>query len=147
MALLFFLLDQALLCLARLRLIQVILSLTSQAKMCPTARQAESLAVSESNTPSDSDSPSPALSGSAPADSNDSVADTQALSDITDNPADMTGIAEQKFTVSTSAYPASQTTNNQQLPQTGNKNSALLGLGLSALTVMLGIGSKRLKQD
>ena len=100
MALLFFLLDQALLCLARLRLIQVILSLTSQA-----------------------------------------------LSDITDNPADMTGIAEQKFTVSTSAYPASQTTNNQQLPQTGNKNSALLGLGLSALTVMLGIGSKRLKQD
>lgn len=37
--------------------------------------------------------------------------------------------------------------NQQKLPQTGNENTALLGLGLSALAVMLGIGGQRLKKD
>lgn len=36
--------------------------------------------------------------------------------------------------------------NQQKLPQTGNENTVLLGLGLSALAAMLGIGGRRLKK-
>lgn len=36
--------------------------------------------------------------------------------------------------------------NQQKLPQTGNENTALLGLGLFALAAMLRIGGRRLKK-
>ena len=36
--------------------------------------------------------------------------------------------------------------NQQKLPQTGNGNTALLGLGLFALAAMLRIGGRRLKK-
>lgn len=66
---------------------------------------------------------------------------------IADNSTNPTVAIDQISAASTSNRPANQATANQQLPQTGNQNSALLGLGLSALAAMLGIGGKRLKRD
>ena len=113
-----------------------------------------------SNTPSDSGSQSAALPGDTPADSNNSAADKPSVPDsgssvadtpsplvIADNSTNPTVAIDQTSEASTSNRPANQATANQQLPQTGNKNSALLGLGLSALAAMLGIGGKRLKRD
>ena len=112
-----------------------------------------------SNKPSDSGSQSAALPGDIPADSNNSAADKPSVPDssssadtpsplvITDNSTSPTVAIDQTSAASTSNQPANQTSANQQLPQTGNKNSALLGLGLSALAAMLGIGGKRLKRD
>lgn len=100
-----------------------------------------------SNTPSDSGSQSAALPSDIPADSNSSVADTPSPLVIADNSTNPTVAIDQTSAASTSNRPANQATANQQLPQTGNQNSALLGLGLSALAAMLGIGGKRLKQD
>ena len=102
----------------------------------------------------------PALPGDTPADSNNSAADKPSVPDsgssvadtpsplvIADNSTNPTVAIDQTSEASTSNRPANQATANQQLPQTGNKNSALLGLGLSALAAMLGIGGKRLKRD
>lgn len=113
-----------------------------------------------SNTPSDSGSQSAVLPGDTPADSissaadkpsvpdsNSSAADTPSPLIIADNSTNPTVAIDQISAASTSNRPANQATANQQLPQTGNKNSALLGLGLSALAAMLGIGGKRLKRD
>ena len=113
-----------------------------------------------SDTPSDSGSQSAALPGDTPADSNNSAADKPSVPDsgssvadtpsplvIADNSTNPTVAIDQTSAASTSNRPANQATANQQLPQTGNKNSALLGLGLSALAAMLGIGGKRLKRD
>lgn len=113
-----------------------------------------------SNTPSDSGSQSAALPGDTPADSSNSAADKPSVPDssssaadtpsplvIADNSTNPTVAIDQTSEASTSNRPANQATANQQLPQTGNKNSALLGLGLSALAAMLGIGGKRLKRD
>ena len=100
-----------------------------------------------SNTPSDSGSQSAALPGDTPADSSSSAADTLSPLIIADNSTNPTVAIDQISAASTSNRPANQATANQQLPQTGNKNSALLGLGLSALAAMLGIGGKRLKRD
>ena len=113
-----------------------------------------------SDTPSDSGSQSAALPGDTPADSNNSAADKPSVPDsgssvadtpsplvIADNSTNPTVAIDQTSEASTSNRPANQATANQQLPQTGNKNSALLGLGLSALAAMLGIGGKRLKRD
>ncbi len=113
-----------------------------------------------SNTPSDSDSQSAALPGDTPADSNSSAADKPSVPDssgsaadtpsplvIADNSTNPTVAIDQISAASTSKRPANQATANQQLPQTGNQNSALLGLGLSALAAMLGIGGKQLKRD
>ena len=112
-----------------------------------------------SNTTSDSGSQSAALPGNTPADSNNSAADKPSVPDssssadtpsplvIADNSTNPTVAIDQTSEASTSNRPANQATANQQLPQTGNKNSALLGLGLSALAAMLGIGGKRLKRD
>ena len=74
-------------------------------------------------------------------------ADTPSPLVIADNSTNPTVAIDQTSEASTSNRPANQATANQQLPQTGNKNSALLGLGLSALAAMLGIGGKRLKRD
>ncbi len=113
-----------------------------------------------SNTTSDSGSQSAALPNDTPADSNGSAADKPSVPDfsssvadtpsplvIADNSTNPTVAIDQTSEAGTSNRPANQATANQQLPQTGNKNSALLGLGLSALAAMLGIGGKRLKRD
>lgn len=113
-----------------------------------------------SNTTSDSDSQSAALPNDTPADSSNSAADKPSVPDssssvadtpsplvIADNSTNPTVAIDQTSEAGTSNRPANQATANQQLPQTGNKNSALLGLGLSALAAMLGIGGKRLKRD
>ena len=121
---------------------------------------ADTPADSSSNTTSDSGSQSAALPNDTPADSNGSAADKPSVPDssssaadtpsplvIADNSTNPTVAIDQTSEASTSNRPANQATANQQLPQTGNKNSALLGLGLSALAAMLGIGGKRLKRD
>lgn len=111
-----------------------------------------------SNTPSDSGSQSAVLPGDTPADSNSSAADKPSVPDssssdtpsplvIADNSTNPTVAIDQISAASTSNRSTNQATANQQLPQTGNQNSALLGLGLSALAAMLGIGGKRLKRD
>lgn len=113
-----------------------------------------------SNTTSDSGSQSAALPNDTPADSNGSAADKPSVPDfsssvadtpsplvIADNSTNPTVAIDQTSEAGTSNRPANQATANQQLPQTGNKNSALLGLGLSALAAILGIGGKRLKRD
>lgn len=117
-------------------------------------------ADSSSDTSSDSGSQSAALPNDTPADSNGSAADKPSVPDssssaadtpsplvIADNSTNPTVAIDQTSEAGTSNRPANQATANQQLPQTGNKNSALLGLGLSALAAMLGIGGKRLKRD
>ena len=121
---------------------------------------ADTPADSSSDTSSDSGSQSAALPNDTPADSNGSAADKPSVPDfsssvadtpsplvIADNSTNPTVAIDQTSEASTSNRPANQATANQQLPQTGNKNSALLGLGLSALAAMLGIGGKRLKWD
>ena len=125
-----------------------------------SSSSADTPADSSSDTPSDSGSQSAALPGDTPADSNGSAADKPSVPDsgssvadtpsplvIADNSTNPTVAIDQTSAASTSNRPANQATANQQLPQTGNKNSALLGLGLSALAAMLGIGGKRLKRD
>lgn len=121
---------------------------------------ADTPADPSSDTPSDSGSQSAALPGDTPADSSNSAADTPSVPDsgssvadtpsplvIADNSTNQTVAIDQTSAASTSNRPANQATANQQLPQTGNQNSALLGLVPSALAAMLGIGGKRLKQD
>ena len=121
---------------------------------------ADTPADPSSDTPSDSGSQSVALPNDTQADSNNSAADKPSVPDsgssvadtpsplvIADNSTNPTVAIDQTSAASTSNRPANQATANQQLPQTGNQNSALLGLGLSALAAMLGIGGKRLKQD
>ena len=121
---------------------------------------ADTPADPSSDTPSDSGSQSVALPNDTPADSNNSAADKPSVPDsgssvadtpsplvIADNSTNQTVAIDQTSAASTSNRPANQATANQQLPHTGNQNSALLGLGLSALAAMLGIGGKRLKQD
>ncbi len=121
---------------------------------------ADTPADPSSDTPSDSGSQSAALPGDTPADSSNSAADTPSVPDsgssvadtpsplvIADNSTNQTVAIDQTSAASTSNRPANQATANQQLPQTGNQNSALLGLVPSALAAMLGIGGKRMKQD
>ena len=125
-----------------------------------SSSSADTPADPSSDTPSDSGSQSAALPGDTPADSSNSAADKPSVPDssssaadtpsplvIADNSTNPTVAIDQTSEASTSNRPANQATANQQLPQTGNKNSALLGLGLSALAAMLGIGGKRLKRD
>ena len=124
-----------------------------------SSSSADTPADPSSDTPSDSGSQSAALPGNTPADSNSSATDKPSVPDssssadtpsplvIADNSTNPTVAIDQTSEASTSNRPANQATANQQLPQTGNKNSALLGLGLSALAAMLGIGGKRLKRD
>ena len=107
---------------------------------------------SSADTPADPSSDTPADSNSSATDKpsvpdSSSSADTPSPLVIADNSTNPTVAIDQTSEASTSNRPANQATANQQLPQTGNKNSALLGLGLSALAAMLGIGGKRLKRD
>ena len=134
-------------------------SATDKPSVPDSSSSADTPADPGSNTTSDSGSQSAALPGDTPADSNSSATDKPSVPDssssadtpsplvIADNSTNPTVAIDQTSEASTSNRPANQATANQQLPQTGNKNSALLGLGLSALAAMLGIGGKRLKRD
>ena len=134
-------------------------SATDKPSVPDSSSSADTPADPGSNTTSDSGSQSAALPGDTPADSNSSATDKPSMPDssssadtpsplvIADNSTNPTVAIDQTSEASTSNRPANQATANQQLPQTGNKNSALLGLGLSALAAMLGIGGKRLKRD
>ncbi len=135
-------------------------SATDKPSVPDSSSSADTPADPGSNTTSDSGSQSAALPNDTPADSNNSAADKPSVPDsgssvadtpsplvIADNSTNPTVAIDQTSEASTSNRPANQATANQQLPQTGNKNSALLGLGLSALAAMLGIGGKRLKRD
>ena len=134
-------------------------SATDKPSVPDSSSSADTPADPGSNTTSDSGSQSAALPNDTPADSNSSATDKPSVPDssssadtpsplvIADNSTNPTVAIDQTSEASTSNRPANQATANQQLPQTGNKNSALLGLGLSALAAMLGIGGKRLKRD
>ncbi|MCI1490465.1 MAG: LPXTG cell wall anchor domain-containing protein, partial [Limosilactobacillus mucosae] len=134
-------------------------SATDKPSVPDSSSSADTPADPGSNTTNDSGSQSAALPGDTPADSNSSATDKPSVPDssssadtpsplvIADNSTNPTVAIDQTSEASTSNRPANQATANQQLPQTGNKNSALLGLGLSALAAMLGIGGKRLKRD
>ncbi|RXA56072.1 putative mucin/carbohydrate-binding domain-containing protein [Limosilactobacillus mucosae] len=134
-------------------------SATDKPSVPDSSSSADTPADPGSNTTSDSGSQSAALPNDTPADSNSSATDKPSVPDssssadtpsplvIADNSTNPTVAIDQTSEASTSNRPANQATANQQLPQTGNKNSALIGLGLSALAAMLGIGGKRLKRD